>query len=160
MKLNPYTIGLAAGALGLSLVAVYVWHRGVAGAAKDVGGAAVDAAGGVVTGVVDGVSGAVGLPSTDETTTDAAVARYVIDRAGYFEASKWAGAGALFKALMMPAGSGAPPAPGTPLAAFLATLPPPPVSQVDSETERLLNRYPAPAVYDLEPQSPTYAWGA
>lgn len=109
---------MAVGALGL-----WVWSKGgVKGAAKAAGGAAVDAAGGAVTGVVDGVSGAVGLPSTDDTTTDAAVARWIIDQHGYFTASKWAGVPALVKAATMAAGSGVPPKPGT--AAYAALVKP------------------------------------
>lgn len=159
MKLNPYTLGLAAGAVGLGLAAVYVWHRGIAGAAKDIGGAAVDAVGGVASGVVGGVSEAVGIPTPSQTTTDPKVARWIIDHYGYWEASKWSGAPALAQAWWMDSGTGTAPAAESELARYLATLPQ--STSVDyDETERLRARYPAlepaPASYD-----PTgYAYGA
>lgn len=106
---------------GLALVAVlYVLRKGIGPAAADAGkaaaGAVVAAAGGVATGVADAGSGALGIPTTEQTTTDANVARWLIDNYGYFEASKWAGAGALFTAMTMSAGTGTPPAAGSPVA--------------------------------------------
>lgn len=151
------TAAVLAGVVGLGLAGLYVWHRGIAGAAKDIGGAAVDVAGGVATGVLDGVSGAIGVPGVSDTTTDPAVSRYVIDRAGHYQASIWSGVPAYLRALTMSAGSGTPPPGGTKLAAYLATLPEPEAPIAD-ETERLLNRYPAPAPdYSTWP---TYGWGA
>lgn len=124
MKLPSTVPGVAiAAVLGLmavGAVGLWVWSKGgIKGAAKAAGGAAVDAAGGVATGVVDGVSGAVGLPTTDDTTTDAAVARWIIDTHGYFTASKWAGVPALARAWAMDAGTGTPPQPGTAVHAAL-----------------------------------------
>lgn len=144
MKLTPLTIAVTAGALGLGLAALFVWRRGVAGAASDVAGAAVSAVGGVASGTVGAIGSSVGLPTPSETTTDPRVARYVIDRAGYLAASKWAGAGALWDALFLAEGSGTPPPAGTPLATFLAGLPAAPAQASYDETDRLLNRYPAP----------------
>lgn len=115
--MQPATVKALAigGALAAAGIALYVWRSGgVAGAAQSVGGAVVDAAGGFASGVVGGIGASVGLPTPSETTTDAQVARWIIDRAGYFEASKWSGAPALFEALTMDEGSGKPPAPGTP----------------------------------------------
>lgn len=98
-------------------VAFYVWKKGgVAQAASGAGAAIVNAAGGAASGAVGAIGSSVGLPTPDETTTDPAVARWLIDRAGYFEASKWAGAPALWNAAFLPAGSGKAPAPGTALA--------------------------------------------
>lgn len=161
-KLNPMILGITAAALGLGLVAVYVWSRGVSGAASDVGKAAVNLAGGVATGVVDGVSGAVGIPTTSDTTTDPLVARWIIDNYGYFEASKWAGAPALLKGWWMDAGTGKAPDAGSTLAKYLATLPPVTAAEtaVDDETARLLNRYPAPTPAGYEPNPGGYAYGA
>jgi hypothetical protein len=161
-KLNPMTLGITAAALGLGLVAVYVWSRGISGAASDAGKAAVNLAGGVATGVVDGVSGAVGIPATSDTTTDPAVARWIIDNYGYFEASKWSGAPALLKGWWMDAGTGKAPDAGSTLAKYLATLPPVTASSsaIDDETARLLNRYPAPAGEAASYEPIGYAYGA
>lgn len=91
-------------------VAFYVWKKGgVSQAASAAGAAVVNAAGSAASGAVGAVGAAVGLPTPDETTQDPAVARWLIDRAGYFEASKWSGAPALLSAAFMPAGSGTPP---------------------------------------------------
>jgi hypothetical protein len=110
--------------VGAGLVAaVYVWRKGgVAQAATAVGAGLVNAAGGVASGAVGAVGASVGLPTPDQTTTDPKVARYVIDQAGYLEASKWASATALFSAMTMPANSGTPPPAGTALAARMATF--------------------------------------
>ena len=120
MKPNPYTVAIIAGGVGLALVALLIWRKGgVAGAAKAVGSAAVDAAGGIVVGTVDTAGAAVGLPSSDETTQDPAVARWIIDNHGYFEASRWASAAALVKGAWMESGTGTPPPAGSKLAAAL-----------------------------------------
>lgn len=120
MKPNPYTLAIAAGGVGVLLLALLIWKKGgIAGAAKSIGAGAVDAAGGVVSGGVGAIGATVGLPTPDETTTDPAVVRWIIDTHGYLTASKWAGAVALAKAAFMDAGSGTPPPAGSTLARAL-----------------------------------------
>ena len=117
--MKPGMVGVAvmAGLVGLGLVGLYVWKKGgIANAAAGVGGAVVDAAGGVASGVVGGIGESVGLPTPAQTTTDAEVSRWIIDNYGWLEASKWTGAPALARAMLMDAGTGKPPAPGTELA--------------------------------------------
>jgi len=84
----------------------YTWHQ-----AADRDGAA-----GVV---VSAVGKVVGLPSTAETLDDPAQVRFIIDRSGMWEASKWGTAWAFLQAVSMPAGSGRMPPPGTPAARAL-----------------------------------------
>lgn len=84
-----------------------------------VGQGAVSAAGGVASGAVGAVGSAVGLPTPSETLTDPRQVRWLIDRVGYFEASKWAGAGALFDAWRMDAGTGTTPPASAPVMAAL-----------------------------------------
>lgn len=106
------TAGLVLAGAGLLLL----WVRtqgGAAGAGQALGAAAVDAAGGAVSGAVGAVSGAVGLPSPSQTTTDPAVARWIIDQYGYLTASTWAGVPALVRAATMDAGTGTAPPAGT-----------------------------------------------
>ena len=104
-------------------VALYVWKKGgIAQAASSAGAAAVNAAGSAASGAVGAVGASVGLPTPDQTTTDPDVARWLIDHAGYFEASKWSGAPALFHAMLLPAGSGRAPAAGSALAAAFPPL--------------------------------------
>lgn len=98
--------------------AIYVWTRGgVANAAASLGSAlasgAAGAVGGAVSGAVGAVGATVGLPTPDDTTTDAAVARWIIDKHGYFMATKWAGVPALVAAMGMDAGTGRPPPAGS-----------------------------------------------
>jgi len=111
----PMTVALVAvAAVG---VAFLVWRKGgVAGAASSVGDAAVAAAGGFASGTVGAIGSSVGLPTPMQTTTDPRVARWLIDRAGWFEASKWSGGPALWDALNLPAGSGQAPPGGSALA--------------------------------------------
>lgn len=118
----------AAGLEGLALAAVvlgaayWVWRKGgLTAAASSIGAGVVSAVGGATSGAVGAVGAAVGLPTPDETTTDPRVARWIIDQAGYFTASKWAGVPALLEAVTLPAGSGTPPPAGS--AAARALLP-------------------------------------
>ncbi|MDN3921503.1 hypothetical protein [Roseateles violae] len=128
---------------GLAGVAAFVWHKGgIAKAAEAVGAGVVNAAGGLVTGGVSAVSESVGLPTPAQTTTDAEVARWIIDNVGTFEASKWAGAPAFLTALTMASGSGKPPAADSPAGRALLGLVAPQASY--DETARLAARYPAP----------------
>lgn len=115
---NPLTALFVVGVVGAGL---YVWKKGsVSAAAAGAGAAVVNAAGAAASGAVGAVSSSVGLPTPDQTTTDAAVARWIIDHpsGGYLAASKWAGVPALMAALSMPAGSGYAPPPGPMLDAF------------------------------------------
>lgn len=101
----------------LAAAGLYVWSKGgLAPAAAAAGAAAVNAAGSAASGAVGAVGASVGLPTPDETTTDPAVARWLIDGYGYLEASKWAGAVALGRAAFMDAGSGTPPPAGSAVA--------------------------------------------
>jgi hypothetical protein len=103
---------------GIAAVIWLIYQKGLSGAAGAAGKALVDVAGGAVTGVVTGVSEQIGLPTPTQTTTDPAVARWIIDdpRGGYRQASMWASAVALAEAWAMPAGSGIPPPPGSAIA--------------------------------------------
>jgi hypothetical protein len=119
MKLPAVSVN-ATGVLAIAgaLVVLYIIVRGPKAAAKDAAKGAVGLAGAVVTGTVDGVSEAIGIPTTDDTTTDPRVARYIIDHpdGGYWAASAWAGVPALVQGAAMPAWSGSPPPAGTKLA--------------------------------------------
>lgn len=135
-------IAILGGAAAIG-AAFYVWKQGGAGkAAEALGAGVVNAAGGLVSGGVGAVSEAVGLPTPAQTTTDAEVARWIIDNVGTFEASKWAGAPAFLTALTMSAGSGKPPPADSPAGRALLGRVTPQASY--DETERLLSRYPAP----------------
>lgn len=141
---------LILGAAGAAAYVAWRSYRGVSGmsaggVASSVASGAVNAVGGVVSGAVGAVGSAVGLPTPSQTTTDAAVARWIIDNAGYWEASKWAGAPALFQAMTMTAGTGTPPPPGSAAAqAFSSQIARASAPDTGDETERLLRRYPAP----------------
>lgn len=154
--LNPQTLLIGAALVG---VAWYVWRKGgivqaATAAGTAAGAAVVNTAGAVASGAVGAVGASVGLPTPDETTTDPKVARWIIDREGYFEASKWAGAPALARAMFMDAGTGTPP-PANSAAGrrFLGAAAP--VASYD-ETDRLLARYPAPAT--TAPDMPGGFW--
>jgi hypothetical protein len=118
---TPTDVAIVAGLIGLVGVGLYVWHKGGIGkAAAAAGAAAVDAAGDFTVGAVGEIGAAVGLPTPAETTTDPAVARWIIDHpnGGQFEASKWAGAPAYLRAQFLDAGSGTPPPEGSGLYAL------------------------------------------
>lgn len=130
-KLDPLALVLLLAAGGL---AWWVSRRGVQGVGADIGAAVVDAAAGIVSGaasaageVASGAVGAVGatvgLPTPSQTTTDARVARWIADNHGWFTASLWSGAPALFAAYDLAPGSGAPPPPGSPAALALVAGP-------------------------------------
>jgi hypothetical protein len=145
-------LAIAAGVV--ALVAFYVVKRGgLVGAAQGAGAAVVNAAGAAASGAVGAIGSSVGLPTPDETTTDPAVARWLIDNAGQMAASKWASAGAYLRAQLMSAGSGTAPAPGSTIAKAF------PSASYD-EGDRLLKRYPAPDVPApvLDINDPT-SWG-
>ncbi len=60
------------------------------------------------------MSTAVGIPTTEQTITDSAQARWAIDAVGYWEASFWCGMPALAKGAWMDAGTGTPPPANSP----------------------------------------------
>ena len=118
---DPRWLVAGAALVALGVVAWYVVKKGSIGAAAASAGqavaeAAVQAVQGAAVGGVGAVGAAVGLPTPDQTVDDPAVIRWLIDREGYFTASKWATAGALFRAAWLDAGSGRPPDVGSPLA--------------------------------------------
>lgn len=173
--ISTTAIAVIAGVAGLGVLGLYIWSKGgIAKAAGAAAGAAVDVAGEAASGAVGAIGASVGLPTPDDTTTDAAVARWIIDypTGGYWVASAWAGVPALTKALLMDAGSGRPPPVGS---ALYARFPPLPQASYD-ETDRLLARYPAPRevdtgfslgswLYDMtheayDPNAPTNTGGA
>lgn len=53
---------------------VWVWRRGVGGVASDVASGAVQAVGGAVSGAVVGTAAVVGIPGTDKTECQKALA--------------------------------------------------------------------------------------
>lgn len=130
---------LAFAAVGVGLAA-YVWKRG--GIVQAFGSAAQSAA----VSTVGSIGAAVGLPTPAQTTTDPAVARWIMDNVGYFEASRWSSAGAFAGAFGREQGSGSAPPAGSALARAL------PAAASYDETERLLARYPAP----WTPEPPVY----
>lgn len=143
--------------LGVAGFALYVWRSGgVAAVAGSVVTGSVEAAGEVVTGTVGAAGQVVGLPTPAQTTDDPRVARWLIDNVSLFDASKWATATALIKAVLMDSGTGTPPTAGTAVAQVFGTNPLPvgyrmtgygallmPDDAVAAETRRLLDRYPA-----------------
>ncbi len=95
---------------GIGALGLYVWKKGgVTAAASSAGAAVVNATGAAASGAVGAVGASVGLPTPTETVTDPAVARWIIDHAGYWEASKWCGVPALVQGAAMDAGTGVPP---------------------------------------------------
>lgn len=168
-------IGGGAALVALLVGALWVRSRGgVGGAAQAVGGAAVDAvaglasgavqaAGGVASGAVSGASGAVGLPTPSQTVTDPRHARWLIDNAGLWQASKWSGVPALTKALTMQAGTGVRPGDDTAAGRAFAGVTAATEDNAD-EVRRLVSRYgTAPAgpesIYSgVMTRSPEEAW--
>lgn len=118
--LTPSGLLALAGLVAAGAVAFYVVKKGGLGAAASAAGAAaVGAAVDLTSGAVGEIGATVGLPRPSETTTDAGVARWIIDHplGGYLDASMWASAGALASGLAMDSGSGRPPPAGSDLAA-------------------------------------------
>lgn len=77
---------LAAGAAAVFVLILIKKKGAAAGVGEDLGHAAVDLAGGVATGIIDGVSTGIGIPTTKETITDVGQCRAYIDANG-----AWAG---------------------------------------------------------------------
>lgn len=159
MKVDKNLLMIGGGVALLGVIGLYVWKKGgVANAATAAGQAAgaavVNVAGGVTSGAVGAVGSAVGLPTPSQTTTDASVARWLIDNAGHFEASKWSGAVAYAQALFMAPGSGTPPPENSPAGQQFKHLT---YSRTDTgdETARLMARYGTSSpdtIYSGEPQ--------
>lgn len=112
-KVETVVIG---GVLGAGvLIAMWVLKRGgVQNAAEVLTSGAIRVADSAAAGVVGGVGSTVGLPTPAQTVTDPKQARYMIDVAGYFFASRWASAYALARGALLPAWSGTPPPTGSP----------------------------------------------
>lgn len=148
----PWIVG------GLAVVALLLWvarKGGAAPAGAAIGAGAVDLAGGVASGAVGAVGAAVGLPTPAQTVTDEREARFLIDAVGWFQASRWSGAGALLAAARLPAGSGTPPVPSSPAGQMLAALAGRPVLPVLAPPWR-----PSQSVDDLLAPPPEPFFGA
>lgn len=104
---------------GLAFIAWVVFKGGINGAAQAAGQAAVEAVKnavqGGVTGAVNAVGSNVGLPTSNETTDDPYVSRWIMDAegGGKFEASKWSTSSAFLNAMTIRTGDGIPPIEGT-----------------------------------------------
>ena len=87
----------------IAAVAAVIYMVKKKGAAADVGaavgGAIVDAAGGVATGILDGVSTAIGIPTTSETLTDTNECRSYMDANGIWSSLGKCGAPAFMRAV-------------------------------------------------------------
>jgi hypothetical protein len=148
VKFSPALVVAAVGLAGAAALAWWVSRQGgIASAAQRIGagavGAVIDTAGGVTAGAVGAIGAQVGLPTPAQTTTDASVARWIIDNHGHWAASQWAGAPAYARAVFMDAGTGTPPAAGSPAALGLPTL-----ASYD-ETDRLARRYPVQPLAEI-----------
>lgn len=154
-ELSPNGLLVLVGLAAAGVVAFYVIRKG------GLGSAAVGLVGDVATGAVGEIGAAVGLPRPTQTTTDPAVARWIMDHplGGYFEASKWSGAPALLSASFMASGSGTAPPDGSELAARFPVLP----QASYDETDRLAKRYPAAAAtgdWFTDEEARQYEYGA
>ncbi|MBN8506126.1 MAG: hypothetical protein J0L58_16805 [Burkholderiales bacterium] len=129
---------LSAGAVlavaGLAAGAWVLWRAssaasGAAAAVGDAFGSVSDAVGQVGEGLYSFTfapppeRGWLEMGQGDEVTSDPAVARWLIDRVGWWDASKWATAGALWTASGMPAGSGRRPPAGSAAGRQFASVP-------------------------------------
>ena len=76
---------LAAGAAAVFVLILIKKKGAAAGVGEDLGHAAVDLAGGVATGVIDGVSTAIGIPTIGETLTDNDECRQFMNAYGVWE---------------------------------------------------------------------------
>ncbi|MBP6899527.1 MAG: hypothetical protein KBC73_05530 [Burkholderiaceae bacterium] len=137
MSATKLPVGMLLGLAAAAAVGLYVWRKGgVQQAAAGAGAAVVEAAGGAASGAVGAVGAAVGLPTPSDTTTDAAVARWIIDNRGYFEASKWAGVPALVKAMTLDSSEGRAPDPASAAGKALGVgTPPQAAGQTASATQ-------------------------
>lgn len=105
-RVSPDLVVVGAGAAVLLLLLYNA--RQIAGAAADAVGAVAGGVNNVATGIVGGIGSTVGLPTPDQTISDPAVVRHILDTQGWFEASKQGTAMAFFEALGMSPGSGHP----------------------------------------------------
>lgn len=156
---------LAAAGVGFALVGLFVWKKGgVQGAAEAIAGGAVNAAKGATTGALDAVSNIVGIPTTKQVSDDPKVARWMLDTVGMWETSFWCTPAAIAKAWTMDAGTGT--APPMDSAMWGAVKYQANAVQwtayTQSENDRLLARYPAPAsaqgIYAGVPTSQWEPW--
>lgn len=76
-------IMLAGGAFVVVLAAVWVWRRGLGGAAEDAAKAGVKVVGGLAAGAVKGTASVVGIPDTDMQKCQAAIASGQLWEASY-----------------------------------------------------------------------------
>ena len=72
MKNIPLEFKVIGGVILLALI--YVWYRGIGGAAKDAASGAVAASGGVAAGTAEGIGSLFGVPSTNDQKCEAACA--------------------------------------------------------------------------------------
>lgn len=98
--------------IAVAVAGLYLLWQGI-GAAKKVAGAVGDAVGAAAAasenafvGSVGAIGSVVGLPTTDETLTNPAQVRWIIDNVGHYAASQWGTATAYVKATLMAEGSG------------------------------------------------------
>lgn len=155
MKAPAVPLSVALVALGAGAVLFYVWKKGgVSQAASAAGSAVVSAGVGAATGVVGGLGEVAGLPLPSDTTTDPRVARWLIDREGYFTASQWVGLPALWAAASLPAGSGTAPPAGSAIARAF----PPKVLTLGDFTRMDHDTTTAPVWTYADPSNPN-TWG-
>jgi len=96
MKLpSPQTALIGAGLVLAAFAAVYVWRRGVFGAASDIGRAAINAVDGVVTGAQEQISETIGITPPSLTITDTDKCSEYAGQYGWLSASERCSAGAL-----------------------------------------------------------------
>lgn len=131
MKIEAESLAVFAVVAAAAAAALYVWRKGgIAPAAEAIGAGAVNAVAGAAQGAasataqvasngIGAIGATVGLPTPSDTLTDPAQVRWIIDNHGYFRASIWASAGALWSAMSMPEGSGTPPPASSPAAQAL-----------------------------------------
>lgn len=75
-------------------ILLYVWSRGIGGAAKDIASGTVDAAAGATAGAAEGIGGIFGIPTTDTDRCEIACAN-----GNTWEASKYCAANRFLKYL-------------------------------------------------------------
>ncbi|MFY9477178.1 MAG: hypothetical protein WAQ08_05875 [Aquabacterium sp.] len=96
---------LTLAAVGVGLYLAYKGVKAVGSVVGAVGNAAQAAGDGLATGV-SAIGDVFGLPSANQTISNPAQVRWIIDNVGSYQASRWGAAAAYVTALGMPAGSG------------------------------------------------------
>lgn len=74
MSLKLDTVLAGAAVVALVAVGVWIWRRGIGGAAADAASGAVQVAGGAAVGAVKGTAAVVGIPDTNKTECEKALA--------------------------------------------------------------------------------------